>query len=422
MSNRKSEENSYSQFILGLSPKTVRTVNFIVGIFGILGILIGVAFALHEIRVIFPQEREEYKSQIKAIKDIQKLQLNAAVANLAVQEKPNITSPYIQNNLEMLRREGVPTTGIAAPGTRFTMAEFEDVDWQGVIMGGAEFVCSVQEYYKITNWEDGDPRIPLCTRLKKADFTGASLREAGFNYADLRGVNFTAADLSKAKIDHSVASSGAKFLEDVRLLGIEIKNSDFSGAQFGTDAEFKCTVNNKKCVKLRRSDFSSAVMNDVRFRGAKIDGVDFIGAELKGAQFGCGSAPDGDERCTKIEHTCFSRAALAEVRFRGVAISNVDLSRADLTRARFENTAISNTVFSGATLVGARFEDVRFKNVVFPRELSASAQFDSASAASLEGERVQALDGPNSRPDERPCTTAWRDKLGAWKRAVVFSP
>lgn len=312
--------------------------------------------------------------------------------------------------------------GIAVPGTTFFMAEFEDADWQRVNMNDAEFACTDQVYDKIDNWEEGNTGNPPCARLREVDFTGASLREVRFNHADLRGANFTAADLSRAKFEDSFVSSygetGAKFLEGISLRGIKINNSDFSGAQFSPEARFRCTVMNRECVELRRSDFSSAVMDDVQFRGAEIDRVDFTGAHLKKSRFDCERARDGKEPCTVLDNLCVKGADLTKSRFDGIGIQNVNFTGANLSRSRFEATTISNTDFTGADLSDVSFTKVEFDQVVLTEEQEAAADFDDESRLSLHKARRDELVWEYA--DEMPCSPEWNRHIRNWRDGIAL--
>lgn len=93
MPDRRPEENPCDRSILGLSPKTVKIVNFLGGVIGILGIIIGIAGAYYEFRVVLPNERAFQAKQ-------QQLQLNTTIATLAIQEKAEIASPTIRYILD----------------------------------------------------------------------------------------------------------------------------------------------------------------------------------------------------------------------------------------------------------------------------------------------------------------------------------
>ena len=130
MHDRNSGDHQCDQPILGfLSPKAVKTINLLAGITAVLGVVVGFV-------TIYLQFQDQEQQQI--------LQINAAVGNLAAQEKPDITSPFIHNNLKWMHRKNFSMTGIVLRGMKFYMAEFEEVAWQGVEMKRVEFACSVQ--------------------------------------------------------------------------------------------------------------------------------------------------------------------------------------------------------------------------------------------------------------------------------------
>lgn len=404
MDDCKSGEHSNHQPFLGLlrqfiSP-FVRTIELV-------GVVLAITVILYDFRVLLPQERK-----------LQHLQLNIEIAKLADQGDAKIVSPTIRYILETMYEGGAAMTGIAVPGMEFYMAEFEDVVWQRVNMDDVDFSCSDQAYDKIDDWEDGDPKNLPCTRLRKVDFTGASLRETRFHYADLREADFTAADLTEARIRDSFVSSGAKFLEGVSLRGVKIKNSDFSGAQFSPDAKFRCTVQNKECVELRRSDFSSALMDEILFRGAEIDRVDFTEANLKEARFECERPREGGEPCTILENVCVRDADLSRARFEGAELLNVDLVGANISKARFEGTTIKNTDFTGADLSDVRFTKVEFEQVVLTKEQEMVAEFDKDSLASLHAARQETLVSEYS--DEVPCSSDWNRHISNWRDGIAL--
>ena len=376
-------------------------------------LIIGVVTVLITIIAIYNQSR--------IAKENNKQLLIIAVENLVAQEKPDINSPAIHNKLKELYQNNISMNGIVLRSTKFLMAEFENVCWQEADMEAVEFSCSDQAYDNNWDAKDRNTKILPCARLKKADFTGASLRKIRFSYADLRGANFTAADLTKAKIKDSVVS-GAKFLEEVDLRGIKIKNSDFTHTQIGPKAKFFCTVGNNKCPKLRLSDFSSAVMNDVVFRGVEVDQVDFTGAKLKDASFDCERARDGKKSCTVLKNLCVQGkdTDLTKSRFEGVEILSVNFIDANLSKTRFKNTKISNTDFTGADLSGARFTNVEFVGQVeLTKEQEMLAKFDKDSHSSLEESRREKLD--LEYVDEIPCSTEWRLDIKGWKDRFELS-
>lgn len=380
-----------------IAKTVVHTIEF-------LAIVFGIAVIIHDFKWVLPKERE-----------LQNLHLNIEVAKLADREDTETVSPTIQHILQTMHNGGAKMTGIAVPNDmEFFMAEFEGVRWQRVIMNDVEFSCSDQEYDRIRNWEEGSGTVSFCTRLRSADFTGASLRKARFKYVDLREAKFTAADLTKARIQNSVFSD-AKFLEKADLRGIKIKNSDFSRTQFSPEAEFRCTVMNKGCVKLRRSDFSLAVMSGVRFRGVQIDKSDFTGTKLKDARFDCERVRDGKKRCTILKNLCLQGkdTDLTKSRFDGARILNVNFVGANLSKTRFENTMISNANFSDADLSGARFRNVQFDRVVLTEKQEGMADLDELSHASLQEARRENLG--SEYPDEIPCSTEWRRDIKGWK-------
>ncbi|MCY4287881.1 MAG: pentapeptide repeat-containing protein [Aestuariivita sp.] len=366
-----------SDSILGLTPRSVKTIRFILSILGFFGLLAGLGGT-----VLTLQEQEKQ----------QRIQISAAIANTAAQGIDEITSPFIHYGLHQMYEQEFPMRGITASGTLFLMAEFENVSWHDVRMDKVEFACNDQAYDRIDDWDEDDPKNPFCARLKGADFTGAYLRKARWDSADLRDAKFTSADLTEAQILDSVATN-AKFLEGVQLRGITIKNSDFTKAKFSPEAKLNCTVMNEECALLQRSDFTSAVMNDVLFRGVEINRVDFSNAPMEKVEFDCERERNGKHPCTTLKEVCFASTNLA--------------------RAVFENTKIENVDFTGADLKNARFKNVEFDDVVLSEEQEATAKFDPISLMSLRNARRNQLSSRNA--GEVPCSLEWSRHIKAWK-------
>lgn len=419
-----SKTTSREQLIFGfLSPIRFKEIRFLISVIGVLGTIGGFAGVVFTLNLQGKQQR---------------IQISTTIANTAAQGIDKITSPHIHYTLKQMHRQDFPMKGIAVPGTLFLMAEFEGVQWSDVIMDDVEFTCSNQSYDRIREFKEGDPKNPFCARLKGADFIGASLSEAIWNWADLRGTDFTASYLKEAQIFYSIASE-AKFLGNIYLRGVTIKNSNLANAKFSTKARFECTLFNKDCVSLQRSDFSSAVMNNVDFRGAEIEQVDFTNAKLEKAKFDCELEREGKRPCTTLKEVCFQskdgeRANLEKAEFEGVSLTNVnftdanlkrttfkdttisitDFTGANLTRARFENIKIANVDFTGANLTNTDFKNVEFYDVVLSEEQEAAADFnDESSRAGLHKARRTSLSPRDA--DETPCSPEWTRDIKDWQ-------
>lgn len=381
-----------------------RCFNRIAGVVQLIAVVVGMAGVAYEFWYQRPQDR-----------DLRDARLHATIAQLVPQDKREGAGLPVIKILGLLHEDGSDTTDVSVPETTFRMVALAGANLSGAYMRKTEFLCSDWAYDLIG--EDGEKSVP-CAHLRGVDLTGATLDYARFDYADLRNAILMRASLRHARIENSLLTD-AQF-DRADMSGVRVKSSDFTRAKFGTRMTIDCRrLKTPGCPKLGRVVFFGAKMPKARFLGATIKFADFATAKLKEAEFGCDGRKNNRE-CTVVKNTCFHRAVLPKARFRGVTMSNVDLSHADLTRGRFENTTISNAVFSDAIVSGAQFKNVRFENVVFPRELSASAKLDPASAHSLERARVQALDDSSTQPDKRPCASAWRDRLGAWKNAVAF--
>ena len=323
-------------------------------------------------------------------------ELRATIERLRVGQDGEAAGTAIQKIMNVLRDEELDMQGILIPNVVLKMAVFEDVDWSSADLTATEFLCSDEVYHGLGVFSPPDIRFEPCARFRGTDFLHATLDYARFDYADLRDADFERAYLRVAEIRGSVAT-GANFALSVSA-GIRIFDSDFAGVEFGLAPDFGChEEEGYECSDLRNVDLSDAVMPKARFLGTWIVDVDFARADLGGAGFICydRSRP---RTCGNIYGVCFAGTNLADVEFADLEIANVD--------------------FSGATMTGVRFRNVRFSSVVFPRELIDSAGFDGASRGSLEEALRYATDYQNE--DERPCSAAWRHRLGEARDRIVF--
>ena len=380
--DRKSRDQAWDGSIFGLSASTIKTIEF-------LAICLGIAAICYEVFIAIPEERAYQRESTY-------VQLNTSIGLLAVSDDKETASPIIQNVLNSMYQNNFPMKGLAAPYTRFSMAEFPGVDWREV----NDFDCSDQMIGNIQDREEDKTRFHLCTQLRGTNFSGASLWNATFRYSDLREVDFISADLSEARIENSVVS-GSKFLEDVELRGIVIEYSDFSKTHFEPGARIRCGVRYKNCPKLFRTDFSDeADMDGVTFSGTKIDQVDFTKAKLNEAKFDC-DGPRHNPQCTSLKNVC--------------------LEKAELEKAKFKDVKISNTDFTGANLTDADFDNVQFENVIFPQinEIEErSIDLDPISKKSLEANHQSVLVSEDQR--EIPCHPAWHAEIRKWSNKFIL--
>lgn len=379
---------------LAPKQKTARLIEFY-------AVFIGVLAILAEFFIIQRLEIKETRTQEELI-------LNFAIGVLAVQENSEITSPIIQNGLKWMDEKDFPMDRLNLQGIEFVMAEFDNIKWKNVIFEDIDFYCSDETYDKLRRSRKGIPGSSLCTRLKKADFTGSILDDVGFNYADLRGAKFTNSYISDSEIEDSWAS-GAEFLKNIEMRAIEISRSDFTNTKFGPGAKFGCS--RKYCSELKNTDFSHSSMEEVRFRGTDIDGVDFTRNDLNRAVFDCDGI-NGDIKCTELVSVCLQDANLERAEFIGenqkkVFLSNIDFSRTNLSKAKFENVVISNVDFTDANIEGARFRNVVFENVSLSYSQIDTKYFDKESLKNLNFSILKDWK-KEIAPDELPCTLDWR--------------
>lgn len=194
-----------------------------------------------------------------------------------------------------------------------------------------------------------------------------------------------------------IALDGTEFYS-VKLAEVPWKNVVFE------DVDFDCIQSEERdmqnddrktslCNNLREADFSSAILDDVKFRNADLidadfsnayfseswindswaSGANFIGAELRGVKisesnFRHAKVYDGTkircsvgrEDCSELKTSDFSDSILNDVNIRGTEISDSDFTKTYLKKVTFDCDGIKCTKLENVCLKDAKLEEARF--------------------------------------------------------------
>lgn len=153
---------------------------------------------------------------------------------------------------QSLKRAGL--AGVDLSGANLEGVDFSRADFEGAILDDAKLAGAL-----LTN-----------ASLRNASLKGANLEGANLSRADLDGATLSDARLSRANLERASAR-GAKLdraiLVEADLTGIDLSDSSLSAVDLTrSDA--------------RQAEFANAVMNGVRFDGAKLHAATFEGARV----------------------------------------------------------------------------------------------------------------------------------------------
>jgi uncharacterized protein YjbI with pentapeptide repeats len=246
----------------------------------------------------------------------------------------------------------------------FRGRDLTGADLSGLDLSGADFEGAFLEHANLegaTCHETNFQRAVLVrTNWRGATVGRASFEEANLGRADLSGLRIDApTDFQRAIMDKAVL--GPLSFTGCRLVGVEVADSDLTGADFaGLEAP---DIIFRRCV-LANATFAGANLANAEFDECTLSGVDFSGAALARASFHACKA----SRCTFVGARC----AGLEVTL-GSALDECDFSEADLTsaylrgvsmlRSRFEAAILDHADLSRSPLEGACFDGARGRHV-----------------------------------------------------------
>lgn len=161
---------------------------------------------------------------------------------------------------------------------------------------------------------------------------GIDLRGVDLSNAYLSGVDFSEANLDSAVLRKSNLCRAN--LEWGTIRNGDLDGADLRGASMMTTLLISTTFVNGY---LGLVDFDSAILVDVNFSNADLDG----------SQFGA-----------RIENTLFDGASLNRVLFEGSKLKHVSFQKADLSEAIFKNSEFDGVSFGEANLARTVFKNI----------------------------------------------------------------
>lgn len=246
-------------------------------------------------------------------------------------------------------------------GASFNGADLSNASLQDCNLKGASFNPS----------SGGEATLLNFTNLRRTNLEGAQFQEAAIDGSFFSGSLMNEANFSKAKIRFSqftpyknAAGLLRSSLRGVNFANAEIQHSRFSGANLA-EANFTNAIITPDC------DLDDCILNEARFGGAELIGVNFRDSRLAGAKF-CKEREkprEGQERFydsailkdADLSHAKLSKtekypaADLRGVVLDGARLFGTDCREVDAYKAQFNGADLFDVDFKGANLEKARF-------------------------------------------------------------------
>lgn len=206
--------------------------------------------------------------------------------------------------------------------------------------------------------------------LARCDLTGADLSGLDLRGVDLRGAHLESANLTGTNL--AGANLEGAVLAHARLVGTQLQAASLVRANLGATRIEKSHFGG---ADLSGAIFERAVLNDVSWRGARLDGVRLHEALL--ASVDCTQARS--EALVSFIKRDLRGCCFAGVQFRKSAFIECDLAGVDFTDARMDKCA-----FVSVTAGGARFAGVAVLSGCFTQGCElAGADFSGARLPSM---------------------------------------
>ena len=179
-----------------------------------------------------------------------------------------------------------------------------------------------------------------------------------------------------------VTAKGTEYTEKINLSGLDLRSVDFK------------YLNRFIQSDLRQVDMRGAVIEQVQFRGAKLDGADMSQAVLKEGNFIRARMDHVKLRAAELTDANFYGAAGKNVLFEGALLARANFKETSFLEVYFENAVAFDANFEKAQLLGANFMSADLRNANFKGANLTAANFRSAN---LEGANFKdaILDGAN---------------------------
>jgi uncharacterized protein YjbI with pentapeptide repeats len=179
-----------------------------------------------------------------------------------------------------------------------------------------------------------------------------------------------------------VTAKGTEYTEKINLSGLDLRSVNFK------------YLNRFIQSDLRQVDMRGVVIEQVQFRGAKLDGADMSQAILKEGNFIRARMDHMKLRATELTDANFYGAAGKNVLFEGALLARANFKETSFLEVYFEDAVAFDTNFEKAQLQGANFMSADLRNANFRGANLTAANFRSAN---LEGANFKdaILDGAN---------------------------
>ncbi len=237
-----------------------------------------------------------------------------------------------------------------------------------------------------------DPELPLTVDLPGINFSNTILRGTFLGWADLRDASFVGADLTKADFTNANlicakfkeanlhrAKLANSLLVSADFSDAELKGTDFSNAVFRVEdlkqvpdlvrrryySGYPIGYRMLKLVHPRlsldhpicfsRSNLGFSKIGSVSLQKARLEAVEFSGANLQGMNF--------------------RSAILRRANFNGANLSSADLRGADLRWADLKGAILDNADLEGANICGTDFTAASLERANLARTIAIETKF-----------------------------------------------
>jgi uncharacterized protein YjbI with pentapeptide repeats len=305
---------------------------------------------------------------------------------------------------------GASFAGARLAGADFTEAVLDQADFKGADLSGAKFRAADLSgaSFDGARLAQADCADALLTgaRLRAADLTGAKLnralleradlshallREADLEQADLSRATLIQADLTRARLAYAILDGadlsrallrraaggftsfngcvmaetdcGEGLLEDCNFSNCRCDGAIFDAAGLAR-ATFEGAAGRR--VSFHRADltlvragenvnmpgciFTRARGRRSNWAGARLQGADFILAQMPACDFSQADLSGCDGRTSDLKHSRFDHAVLSDAKFNRANLFNVRLEGADLKGADFKGCNLFGSEFLNATI------------------------------------------------------------------------
>lgn len=191
------------------------------------------------------------------------------------------------------------------------------------------------------------------------DLSGLNLAELDFKAADLSRCNLFGADFTDLNLEGADLTGAV--LDRCTLVRTRLSNATLQDASMRRPSVFSDMRFDARDLPV----FRNANMTRVRLT-ARLDGADFRGANLSGANFTLWEERDlGGAPTTGLIRCDFTEAIMAGANVRGLSLASSVFRKADLRGADLRDADFSGADLTGATLTGAKLEGARFDGARF---------------------------------------------------------